>query len=318
MTLFFGIFMGYIFFSYFSDNFGRRRAMIMTWMTSLVGIMILCSSKSLEVASLGLFLAGAGCESNLRVNLTIINEIVDYHLRQVYSVILQSAFGVAGISIAVAYNLLYDWRIVTIFFCAIPAFIVMVIIFVSLEETPGHLSAQGSKKVLLSLQRIAAINGLECNITEEEVLIAMTVRIENDKIKASGRQLTLFDLFHYKSLRKKTLYLSLMLFFLASLYIGPNSVLETFKVDIFWLQVILSLPDCIVYPLTCHFIVNIERRKAGLKYLGLASVFLFLSIFFKSPEGCDFCIENIIKLTLLFFSRCCVSFYYGVLFVYII
>lgn len=59
--------------------------------------------------------------------------MVDYHLRQVYSVILQSAFGVAGISIAVSYYLLYDWRIVTIFFCGIPALLAMVLIIVTVE-----------------------------------------------------------------------------------------------------------------------------------------------------------------------------------------
>lgn len=73
MTLFVGIFFGYIVFTYFSDNFGRRVAMILTWVTANVGILIVCASYGIEMACIGLFLAGAGCESNIRVNLAIIN-----------------------------------------------------------------------------------------------------------------------------------------------------------------------------------------------------------------------------------------------------
>lgn len=125
LPLFLGILMGYLGFSYYADNFGRRRAMILTWATALTGLTLLCLSSSAGWAALGLFLAGAGCESNLRVNLAIINEIVDSHLRQAYSIILQSAFGAAGLAIAAAYYLLRDWRSATILCCLLPAIIVM-------------------------------------------------------------------------------------------------------------------------------------------------------------------------------------------------
>lgn len=106
MGLFLGILVGYVIFSYFSDNFGRKKAMVFSWASTLLGLIFLCFSNSLIVVAIGLFLTGAGCESNLRVNLAIINEIVDYHLRQIYSIILQSAFGVAGILIAGSYYLM--------------------------------------------------------------------------------------------------------------------------------------------------------------------------------------------------------------------
>lgn len=61
MSLFIGIFVGFIVFSYFSDNFGRRKAMILTWITALTGILLICYSRSLIIASIGLFLAGSGC-----------------------------------------------------------------------------------------------------------------------------------------------------------------------------------------------------------------------------------------------------------------
>lgn len=77
--------------------------MVLTLLTSLLGLLMICHGRSLNLAGLGLFLAGAGLESNLRVNLAIINEVVDYQVRQVYSVILQTAYGMAGIIIGIAY-----------------------------------------------------------------------------------------------------------------------------------------------------------------------------------------------------------------------
>jgi hypothetical protein len=133
LPLFLGIFAGYLCFSYYSDNFGRRRAMLLTWITALAGLTLLCFAESPRWAALGLFLAGAGCESNLRVNLAVINEIVDYHLRQAYSIILQSAFGAAGLATAAAYYFLRDWWTSTLLCCLLPAVVVLAWVATRLE-----------------------------------------------------------------------------------------------------------------------------------------------------------------------------------------
>jgi nitrate/nitrite transporter NarK len=78
-------------------------------------------------------------------------------------------------------------------------------------------------------------------------------------------------------------------------------------------QVLLSLPDCIVYPLACHSIHLVERRRAGLWTLGIAcgSLLIMMPI---SDAG----VGVWVRLGFLFVSRCCVSYYYGLLFLYII
>lgn len=159
---------------------------------------------------------------------------------------------------------------------------------------------------------MAAINGLECSVKEEDVDRAIAARLEGQK-RQHARRLTLMDLFHFKSLRRKTLYLCLMLFCIASLYLGPNTAIESLGGDVFIVQVLLSLPDCLVYPLSCRTIHTVERRKAGLKFLGIASACLLLSL----PLGSEGVALGV-RLGLLVLSRCCVSYYYGVLFLYII
>ena len=128
MVLFGGIFLGYMVFMHFSDNIGRRLGMILTSFTTSMGFIIISFSQNMEFACVGLLLAGAGCESNMRINLSILNEMVDYHLRQKYSLILQCAFGVGGMSVALSYYLLRDWRLVTTYFCTIPAFICFIVV----------------------------------------------------------------------------------------------------------------------------------------------------------------------------------------------
>lgn len=102
---------------------------------------------------------------------------MDYHLRQAYSIILQSAFGVAGLAIAAAYYYLKDWWTVTLTCCLVPAAAALIVVVARLEETPSHLSSKGTAVVLASLRRIALINGLECSVREEDVGRARAVRL---------------------------------------------------------------------------------------------------------------------------------------------
>ena len=73
MTLFLGVFMGYIVFMHFSDNFGRRFGLILTWSTAVAGFVLISLSRNIFIASVGLLLAGAGCESNMRISIAILN-----------------------------------------------------------------------------------------------------------------------------------------------------------------------------------------------------------------------------------------------------
>lgn len=85
--------------------------------------------------------------------------MVDFHLRQKYSLILQCSFGVAGIMVSVGYYYLRNWRIVNTVFCTIPSLVFLLIMVVFLEDTPNHLAKKGTGAVLSSLGRIADFNG---------------------------------------------------------------------------------------------------------------------------------------------------------------
>lgn len=75
------------------------------------------------MAIVGLFLSGAGSESAIRISMAVFGEIVDYYVRQQYSVALEIAFGLSGVSVGILYYIIDDWKMINIFFIAIPAVI---------------------------------------------------------------------------------------------------------------------------------------------------------------------------------------------------
>ena len=60
ITLFIGIFFGYMFVFYFTDNFGRKYSMVLAWSITVVGLAILSAALNIWMACVGLFLTGVG------------------------------------------------------------------------------------------------------------------------------------------------------------------------------------------------------------------------------------------------------------------
>ena len=56
-----GVFVGYMVFLSFADNYGRKVSLVLAWSVTTLGIAILSVSWSMSMANVGLFLAGAGC-----------------------------------------------------------------------------------------------------------------------------------------------------------------------------------------------------------------------------------------------------------------
>ncbi len=58
-----GCLVGYLFFSFYADNFGRKFTVIMSWGTTVVGLVLLSCSWNIYVVGISLFLVGAGSDS---------------------------------------------------------------------------------------------------------------------------------------------------------------------------------------------------------------------------------------------------------------
>jgi len=126
------------------------------------------------------------------------------------------------------------------------------------------------------------------------------------------------DLFKFKSLKKNTYSLAGLFFFLSALYIGPSSAIDKFSINIFTLQIILSISECVAYPIACFFIHNTKRKTIGIKCFAFCALFSLITMFISNDPDCTWCAGNIAKLVLMFASRYCVAYYYGILFIYVV
>ncbi len=72
MTLYIGGLFGYVGLIAFTDNYGRKFSMVLAWALVVLGTIILSSSVDIWMAVIGLFLAGLGCDSFLRISMTLI------------------------------------------------------------------------------------------------------------------------------------------------------------------------------------------------------------------------------------------------------
>ena len=76
--------------------------------------------------------------------MAILSEVVEYDLRQKYSVALQSSFGISGILIGVAFYLLQEWRMIIGLCCFLPSIFILFLFVAFLEETPKYLLKKGA------------------------------------------------------------------------------------------------------------------------------------------------------------------------------
>jgi len=64
---YFGAFVGYIVISFFSDNFGRRTSMLVSWGTCTIGTIIVALSTNIYAVAAGLFFCGCGCDASINI-----------------------------------------------------------------------------------------------------------------------------------------------------------------------------------------------------------------------------------------------------------
>jgi MFS family permease len=74
--LYFGAFVGYILFSFYSDNYGRRIALLVAFSIATIGTIIMVCSFNLPVVALGLFLLGAGADAAINMTFNYLGEVV--------------------------------------------------------------------------------------------------------------------------------------------------------------------------------------------------------------------------------------------------
>lgn len=143
---------------YFADNYGRKFGILLCWGVATVGLIILSSAVNIWMAVIGLFLAGSGSESAIRVTMAVLTEVAEFNIRQKYSVALEIAFGAGSVLVPIAYYLIENWRIINLLLILVPAGILMLLYIFYFEETPKFLLNKSNEEAMRALNKIGEIN----------------------------------------------------------------------------------------------------------------------------------------------------------------
>lgn len=145
--MYLGSFVGYAILPFFSDNFGRKRSEMLSWLIAVAGVIILSSSLSMVQVGIGLFFCGMGINTAINLHYTFIKEFVVGHTKEVMIITLQIMFSLGVLLTALIAMLVQNWRVQCATFFALPI-ILLLYGYTYLEETPGFSLAEGHNVLL--------------------------------------------------------------------------------------------------------------------------------------------------------------------------
>ena len=133
-----GAFIGLIVFSFFSDNYGRKKSIIISWIIFTFGTILIVLSEELVLGGIAMFLIGVGSAS-MFMCFHILHEILSTRTRQKYQILIQGFSSVGALLITLFFYLIKNWVIVCLILLVFPSILLLVFIFFNIEETPYFL-----------------------------------------------------------------------------------------------------------------------------------------------------------------------------------
>lgn len=122
-----------------ADNIGRRKAMLIGNILTIMGSLILIFAQDLWMASLGLVIYGSGLDAVYALYFTLGAECINDNFRQKVAALVQIAFMAGALLSTLFYFLFQDWQITNIFCLVIPALICGIAATLTAKESPMYL-----------------------------------------------------------------------------------------------------------------------------------------------------------------------------------
>ncbi|KAL4455824.1 hypothetical protein ABPG74_003234 [Tetrahymena malaccensis] len=265
---FFGI-LGYSFFGYLSDNFGRKHSLKLAWKIFIVGQIVQCFTKVLPLVISGYSISSFAALSVIILQISLINEQATGYVRVLSGIGLNVAFSAAqAIFTAFAY-IIHDWRVLMIV-CGVFPTILLNFLISTYEESPRFYYLKNKQKALRMLNKIAIVNG------KKSLNVDLERSTWNEEWKEKNRKYK--DLFQYLSVRLSILAGSMIFFCTEMLFKAGELTLEKGTLTTYLKVVVLSLSD-VFASIMAMFIINKLKRKKQL-YISCTISAIFICIFY--------------------------------------
>ena len=126
------------------DFFRNKTLLIGGLLMTIFGTLILAFSDILELAVVGMWFMTFGTTFPLNLSYIFMTEMVDEDKRQKYKIIMVTTFNLSALFVVGLFYVLPDFKLVLIYFIAIPYAVITAIFFFFIEDTPMSLVTKGS------------------------------------------------------------------------------------------------------------------------------------------------------------------------------
>ncbi|KAL4508271.1 hypothetical protein ABPG72_003575 [Tetrahymena utriculariae] len=298
-----GCLVGFLVFSWFADNKGRKTALFWSWMIGTVGVFLSGFSYSIIPFGIGFFLQGFGTNPAIIIHFSFLNEHSLGKFRELSSIGVQVFWGIGESFLVLAAYLVPYWRDLILFVFGIPVALLNFGIFL-VQESPKYLHEKNPQEAIKVLNKIARINKKE-EITQQQ--------LESAPGNSQNDQYSLIDLIRYKSQRWQTIFASIEFFVIQVVYYGITFALSEIGLKIYLNSIIITIFELVSCFLSNYIILKFQRKKVTLIGLIVVAIMSFCQIFLNIPEDCadsGFCYQKVLQIIfagVMRFSICIVQ-----------
>ncbi|KAL4427073.1 hypothetical protein ABPG74_021180 [Tetrahymena malaccensis] len=284
-----GCLVGFLVFSWFADNKGRKIALFWSWMIGTVGVFLSGFSYNIIPFAIGLFLQGFGSNPVLMIHFCFLNEHSLGKFRELSSIGVQIFWGIGESFLVLAAYLVPYWRNLILFVFGIPVALLNFGIFL-VQESPKYLYEKNPQDAIVVLNKIARINKKE--EINQQCLEFLPYNNENN-------QYSIIDLIRYKSQRWQTIFASIEFFVIQVVYYGITFAMSEIGLNIYLNSIIIAVFELVGFFLSNYIILKFQRKKVTIIGLMVVTIISFCYIFLKIPEECagqGFCYQKILQI----------------------
>jgi MFS family permease len=234
-----GSVIGFLFFTFLSDNIGRKKAMIYSQIIYVSGNVLFVVSPNLTVAGIALLIIGFAFYSANGQCAIFISEVFDADVRNKFIIFLFVFYTFGSMTAVLMFYTIYNWQLIWIICMGIPSVAVLASIILLIEETPQFLLRMGVERAMKSLNKIGKINkGVSNIITKKDIESVMEFEVQTKQFE---QLITPIDLFRFRSLRGVTINVCLLTCCLFFNYYGPVFIVDQVGLDIYSSSLVFSL-----------------------------------------------------------------------------
>uniref|UniRef100_A0A3Q3ILV8 Solute carrier family 22 member 6 n=1 Tax=Monopterus albus TaxID=43700 RepID=A0A3Q3ILV8_MONAL len=278
-TIFFmGVMLGAAVSGYLSDRFGRKRALLVSYVTTTLFGFASAFSYNLTMFVVMRFFTGLGISGIMIISFALCIEWVDIKHRTVVGILLSLDWTVFLILLPLVAYFLNDWRHLTAAVTT-PLFLAM-ISWWWLPESARWLISNGKvNSAHFYLSKCAKVNSREqfmVDIKPENLSKVILVENENKKYSC-------VDLVKTPGMRRLALLTGVVWFGVACTYYGISLNIAGFGVNIYLTQFLYAAIEMPAKLLVVFFLVRIGRRLSQTAAIVLTGLCVFCNMFI--PQG---------------------------------